>query len=355
MIINPTRRAAKRRSLVLTSLALSVGLAASACASSTEVGKATSDAGSGSKSGEITIGLAMKTQLQQRWLLDEAAMQAECKKQGVKCVVQWANDDASAQSGQVENLLSQGIDALVLVPVNGEAGKALVAAAHAQDVPVVDYDEFVEGSDFFVTRDNAAVGKAQAEAALKFAPKGNWAIIKGDPGNPVAQEIDAAYKEVLKGAHVNVVYNQFTKNWDPAAAQTAAEGVLSANNDKVDVFLTSNDGMASGVVQALKSRNLGGKAYVSGLDADPANLKLVKSGLQTMTVWTELDVWGTEAIKAAVNLANGEKPKPDTDRDGVPTKLIPIDAVNKDNLCDFVKKAPEAWVTVKDVYGSSSC
>jgi D-xylose transport system substrate-binding protein len=113
--------------------------------------------------------------------------------------------------------------------------------------------------------------------------------------------------------------------------------------------------MASGVVQALKSRNLGGKAYVSGLDADPANLKLVKDGLQTMTVWTELDVWGTEAIKAAVALAKGDKPKADADRQGVPTKLIPIDPVNKDNLCDFVEKAPKAWVTVKKVYGSSTC
>jgi D-xylose transport system substrate-binding protein len=354
MSINSSLGSPKRRAIATSLMALLVGLVATACASSTEVD--VSDSVEDAGSDRLTIGLAMKTQLQKRWQLDEAAMQEECKAQGAECVVQWANDDATAQVSQVENLLSQGVDALVVVPVNGEAGKALVAAAHNQGVPVVDHDEFVPGSDFFVTRDNEAVGRAQAERALEFAPTGNWAIIKGDPGNPVAQEIDTGYKEVLEDADINVVYNQFTKNWDPAVAQTTAEGVLSANNDNIDVFLVSNDGMATGVVQALRSRNLGGAVYVSGLDADVANLQLIKDGLQTMTVWTDLELWSSEAIKAAVALANGEEVTGDVDVEGVPTRLIPITIIDQDNLCEFVTNdAPEAWVTVEDVYGSSSC
>ena len=329
-------------------------LALTACTSASDT-KSASEGSAGAKK-QLTIGLAIKTQIQRRWTLDVQAMQAECKAKNVKCIVQYANDDPAKQASQVENLLSQNIDALILVPVNGEAGKALLAKAHAQKVPVVDYDEFIPGSDFFVTRDNGAVGTAQAEGALAFAPTGKWALIKGDAGNPVAQEINAAYTKALANKSINIVYNQFTKNWDPASALSAAENVLSANSDEIKAFLTSNDGMASGVVQALKGRNLNGKVYVSGLDADPTNLKSIAAGDQTMTVWTKLDVWGKEAVDAAIQLVNKQIPKADTTTSGVPTRLIPIQIVNKDNLCKFLTTdVPKGWATVSEVYGKATC
>jgi D-xylose transport system substrate-binding protein len=333
-------------------IGVSLALVLTACTSSS----GTKSASTGSSPKRIKIGLAMKTQMQRRWGFDVASMQEECKALNADCIIQYANDDATKQASQVENLLSQGIDVMVLVPVDGKAGVALVAAAHAQHVPVVDYDEFIPGSDFFVTRDNAAVGTAQAEAALKFSPTGKWALIKGDAGNPVAQEIDAAYKTALAGKSMQIVYNQFTKNWDPATAQTKAENILSANGDNIKVFLTSNDGMATGVAQALKGRNLSGKVFVSGLDADPTNLKLIAAGEQIMTVWTKLDVWGKTSIDVAVALANKQVPKSDTTTQGVPTVLIPIQEVNKANLCDFItNSAPKAWATVQDVYGRATC
>ena len=308
---------------------------------------------------DITIAVAMKTQVQPRWRFDAEAMKQEAKELGVNLVFQWANDDPSAQTSQVENLLSQNPAALILVPVNTESAGRLVNEAHQQKVPVVVYDIGISTAkgDLSVVRDSAHVGVLQAEGALKFAPKGNYALIKGDPANDVAQLIAKSYEKVFAGRNdIKIVFNQFIRNWDPKTALADAENVLSAQNDQVAAFVTSNDGMATGVSQAIKGRHLEGKVYLSGLDADPASLRLIGEGIQTMTVWTDLHEEGTTAVKGAVDLAQG---KPfsfptvmiDTGAGPVPTHLVSVTSVNKDNLCQFITKdAPSGWVTVKEVF-----
>jgi D-xylose transport system substrate-binding protein len=308
---------------------------------------------------EITIAVAMKTQVQRRWAFDAAAMKREAEKLGAKLLFQWANDNPATQASQVENLLSQSPDALIIVPVDTSAASSIVDSAHQAKVPVVGYDIGVSGAklDFFVMRNNPMVGQLQAEGALKFASKGTFALIKGDPGNDVAQAIAKEYNRLLvNNKNVKIVFNQFIRGWDPKTALADAENVLSAQNDKVDGFVTSNDGMATGVSQALKSRNLAGKVYLSGLDADPANLQLIAQDVQTMSVWTDLDEQGTSAVDAAFALASGKKPDiassmVDLGAGPVPTHFVTVLAVNKENLCKFITHdAPSGWVTVKDVF-----
>jgi D-xylose transport system substrate-binding protein len=308
---------------------------------------------------DITIAVAMKTQVQPRWRFDAEAMKQQAKELGVNLVFQWANDDPSAQTSQVENLLSQNPAALILVPVNSESAGRLVNEAHQQKVPVVVYDIGISTAkgDLSVVRDSAHVGVLQAEGALKFAPKGNYALLKGDPANDVAQLIAKSYQKTFAGkSDIKIVFDQFIRNWDPKTALADAENVLSAHNDEVAAFVTSNDGMATGVSQAIKGRHLEGKVYLSGLDADPASLRLIGDGIQTMTVWTDLHEEGTTAVMGAVDLAQG---KPfsfptemiDTGAGPVPTHLVSVTSVNKDNLCQFITKdAPSGWVTVKDVF-----
>ena len=308
---------------------------------------------------DMTIAVAMKTQVQPRWRFDAEAMKQQAKELGVNLVFQWANDDPSAQTSQVENLLSQNPAALILVPVNTESAGRIVNEAHEQKVPVVVYDIGISTAkgDLSVVRDSAHVGVLQAEGALKFAPKGNYALIKGDPANDVAQLIAKSYEKTFAGNNdIKIVFNQFIRNWDPKTALADAENVLSAQNDQVAAFVTSNDGMATGISQAIKGRHLEGKVYLSGLDADPSSLRLIADGIQTMTVWTDLHEEGTTAVTGAVDLAQG---KPfsfptemiDTGAGPVPTHLVSVTSVNMDNLCQFITKdAPSGWVTVKDVF-----
>jgi D-xylose transport system substrate-binding protein len=312
------------------------------------------------------IAVAMKTQVQRRWAFDLAAMQREANALGAKLIVQWANDNPTLQASQVENLLSQQPDALIIVPVDSEAAGRIVNSAQQAGVPVVGYDIGVSTAklDYFVMRNNSLVGEIQAKGALKKAPNGTFALIKGDPGNDVAQLISKQYDKLLvQNKDVKIVFNQFVRGWDPKLALSNAENVLSAQNDKVDGFVTSNDGMALGVAQALKGRNLAGKVYLSGLDADPSALQLIAQGVQTLSVWTDLDEQGSSAVKAAVALAKKQKPSISTTdvnlgAGPVPTHLVNVYAVTQDNLCQFINHdAPKGWVTADEVFGAgkSTC
>jgi D-xylose transport system substrate-binding protein len=308
---------------------------------------------------DITIAVAMKTQVQRRWAFDAEAMKAEAKRLGATLIFQWANDNPATQTSQVENLLSQSPDALILVPVDTAAAGRIVNEARQQDVPVVGYDIGISTAkvDLSVVRNNPLVGVLQAQGALKMAPKGVYALIKGDPGNDVAQMLATSYAKVLgDNPDIKIVFNQFIRNWDPKTALADAEDVFSAQNDHVDAFVTSNDGMATGVGQAIKGRHLEGKVYLSGLDADPSNLQLIAQGVQTMTVWTDLTEEGTIAVRGAVDLAKKQKFDFPTSMESagagpVPTHLVKVSEVNRDNLCEFITKlAPAGWVTLKEVF-----
>lgn len=308
---------------------------------------------------KILVAFSMKTHVQFRWAFDEAALRAAAEKHGVEVVFQWANDSVTTQASQFENLISLKPAVIATNPVDSAALGPQVEAARAAGIPVIGYNVGVPTAklDFQIRRDDIATGELQAKAALRFAPKGNFAIIMGDPGNDVAHVISGVYDRLLRNnPDIKIVYDNYTANWDPKTAQSIAENVLTANDDKVDAFVVMNDGMASGVAQALKSRNLQGKVFVSGLDGDPANMRLIAEGAQTMTVYQDYFEQGEKVIQAAIALAEGKLPDMPTHMvdDGAgeyPAHELAVMEINKDNLCDFVLKiAPPGYIKLEDVF-----
>jgi len=345
-------------------LGASALLVLSGCAAAEAPAADTTGAGDTAQVAEaVKIGVAMKTQLQERWAFDVQYMQERADEIGATLVVQYANDDAALQASQVENLISQDIDVLIIVPVDDQAAATSVAVAQAAGIPVISYDIGVQGIavDAFVIRDNPGVGVLQAETCLEQSGgTGNYLQIWGDAANDVAQAISVAQTATLEGTDVNVLYADFNAFWDPATAQATAENLLTANNDNVAAILTANDGMAGGVIQALQGRGLGGEVCVTGLDATPQALKFMLQGLQTMSVWTPIDQQGRLAVDAAVALANGEEVAFQEKMDNgsgteIPAVLVPVQAITADNVCDFILNiAPNGWVTVEDVYDDPS-
>jgi D-xylose transport system substrate-binding protein len=308
---------------------------------------------------KILVGFSMKTHVQFRWDFDEAAIRAAAKKHGVDVVFQWANDSVTTQASQFENLISQKPDVIATNPVDSAAIGPQVREAQEAGIKVLGYNVGVSTAklDFQVRRDDIATGTIQAESALRFAPKGNYAIIMGDPGNDVAHVISGVYDKILrKNPNIKIVYDNYTANWDPKAAQAIAENVLTANNDDIAAFVVMNDGMASGVAAAIKSRNLEGKIFVSGLDGDPANMRLIAEGAQTMTVYQDYFEGGERTIQAAVALADDKLPDmpQHMTNDGAgeyPVHELAVMEINKDNLCDFVFKiAPPGYIKAEDVW-----
>ncbi len=336
-------------------------LLASACSSTPQQG---GGAGPSSKTGSITIGVSFRTQRQGRWVFELKEMQARAKQLGVKLIAQEANENPQTQASQVENMLSQGVNAIVLGAVDAGAGKSLVDEAHRQKVPVIAYDTPLDDPNlsYVVIRDDVAVGELQAKEAMKFSTGGDWAIIKGDPSAGVARTISTGYDNVLKpviaSKKINVIYNQFTAQWSTETAQNVAENLVTRYGKSIKVFLSSSDGLAQGVTRVVSENHLAGKVFVSGLDAEPASLKLVADGIQTMTVWADLKTWADTALDAAVALAKGAKPNAPTtvkvSGGSIPASLIGITAITRSNLCDFVtKQAPAGYANKATVFAGN--
>ncbi len=315
--------------------------------------------------GKVVIGVAMASKNQPRWAFDVAEMQKTADGLGAELRVRWAVTQASEQMWQVESLIAQDVDALIVVAVDARAAQRLVQSAKDANIPVIAYDRAIPDADidYFVTRDNTLVGTLQVDAALKAAPPDAndppvYALIKGDSGNVVAQEIAKVYEDRLKpladAGQIRIVADQWHPGWSMLDARNTAEGVLARG--EVDAFVVSNDSMALGVANAMLSMGLETFPFVSGLDADPANDHLIVEGVITMTVWTEIDRMAREAVHTAWALAKGEIPPSDTTtRDvagDVPTGLIEVVPVTADTMCDWILNvAPDGWATVQSVYG----
>jgi D-xylose transport system substrate-binding protein len=140
-------------------------------------------------------------------------------------------------------------------------------------------------------------------------PKGNYIFIKGNSADPNADFVHSGQVEILKEAmdrgDIKNVGESYTDNWDPANAQKETEQFLTANDNKVDAVVASNDGMAGGAVAALTAQGLAGQVAVSGQDGDKAALNRVALGTQTVSVWKDSRALGKAAGEAAIELAGG--------------------------------------------------
>jgi D-xylose transport system substrate-binding protein len=115
-------------------------------------------------------------------------------------------------------------------------------------------------------------------------------------------------KPFIDKGDIKIVGQQWVKDWSATEALSIVENALTANGNKIDAIVASNDGTAGGAIQALAAQKLAGKVPVSGQDADLAAVKRVIAGTQSMTVYKPLKTIASEAAKLAIQLARNEKP-----------------------------------------------
>jgi D-xylose transport system substrate-binding protein len=256
------------------------------------------------------IGVSWSNFQEERWKTDEAAMKAAIEAAGDKYISADAQSSASKQLTDVESLISQGANALIILSQDASAIGPAVEKAVNEGIPVVGYDRLIESKDvFYLTFDNKEVGRMQAREVFKVQPEGNYAFIKGSSADPNADFLFSGQMEVLKEAmdagKIKNVGEAYTDGWLPANAQKNMEQILTANNNKVDAVVASNDGTAGGVVAALQAQGLAGSVPVSGQDGDHAALNRVAAGTQTVSVWKDARELGKNAAEIASQLADG--------------------------------------------------
>jgi len=260
---------------------------------------------------EVIIGVSWNNFQEERWgLRDEPAIKAVLEEAGAQYISTDAASSEEKQLADIEQLISQGADALIVLAQNGVAVRPAVQAALDNGIPVIAYDRLIEDPGaFYITFDNVEVGRMQARAILAAMPEGNYVFIKGSPDDANADFLRGGQQEILQeaidsGAIVNVG-EQYTDKWKPDIAQTNMEQILTDNNNEVDAVVASNDGTAGGAIAALTAQGLDGVVPVSGQDADKAALNRVALGTQTVTIWKDARVLGATAASAALELAGG--------------------------------------------------
>jgi D-xylose transport system substrate-binding protein len=281
-----------------------------------------------------------------------------------------ANQDASQQQDQVEAALTEGIDVLVLDPVDSASAAGMVNLAKQQDVPVISYDRLIldsDGVDYYVSFDNTRVGELQGEALVnKLAddgsPTGPIVKINGSPTDNNAKLFGEGAQSQFDGAGVQVAKEYDTPDWSPDKAQQEMEQAITAvsRNGFAGVY-AMNDGTAGGAIAAMKGAGIDPASKpTTGQDAELEAIQRILVGEQFMTVYKATSLETDAAAQLAAALAQGEDPpeglvngEEDNGAKQVPSVLETPVAVTIDNIQDTVLKdngdlGPPYW-TVQDI------
>jgi D-xylose transport system substrate-binding protein len=266
-----------------------------------------------------------------------------------------ANQDASAQQDQVEAALTEGIDVMVLDPVDSASAAGMVNQAKQQDVPVISYDRLIldsDGVDYYVSFDNVRVGELQGEALTKKladdgTPTGPIIKINGSPTDNNAKLFGQGAQSKFDAASVQVAKEYDTPDWSPDKAQTEMEQAITAvgNNGFTGVY-AMNDGTAGGAIAAMKGAGIDPAAKpTTGQDAELEAIQRILVGEQFMTVYKATSEETDSAAQLAAALAQGQdvpsglvNGEVDNGAKQVPSVLETPVAVTVDNIQDTVLK-----------------
>jgi D-xylose transport system substrate-binding protein len=304
------------------------------------------------------IGFSIDDMRIERWARDRDYFVAAAEKLGAKVYVQSADASEERQLAQIENLISRGVDILVIVPFNSKVMGNVVAEAHRNGIKVVSYDRLILGADVdaYISFDNEKVGELQAQGVLSIAPKGNYFLLGGAPTDNNAKMLREGQLKILKPlvdkGDIKIVGQQWTPEWQASDALRIVEDALTANDNNIQGIVASNDGVAGGAIQALAAQKLAGKVPVSGQDADLAGVKRVIDGTQAMTVYKPIKLIASRAAELSVDLVRETPPKFTTKlnngKKDVDTILLNPTVLTKQNVDVMVQ---DGFYTHAQLYG----
>jgi D-xylose transport system substrate-binding protein len=276
--------------------------------------------------GECTVAVSWNNFQQPRWAAhDQPGIQETVEAAGGTYIDADANLSNEQQNTDVDTLISRGADVLVLLAQDTTAILPAVQRAKQAGIPVIAYDRLIEDPDvLYITFNNVAVGRAQAEAVLEAVPEGNYVLIKGDPGDPNASTFlpqgwdEAGLKDKVDAEEITILNmsgeswpdeaGTYTDAWATETAQDNMEAIIDravADGNQIDAILAENDSTALGVVAALEAKSYGFPP-LSGQDGDTANLNNVALGKQYVDVWKNARELGKAAGAAALALCEGQ-------------------------------------------------
>lgn len=350
----------RRAAFAVAAGAMAVSLAA--CGSAKESKGGSSSSASSKKGDNIKVGLLLPENKTARYeKFDKPLIEKKISElTNGKATVSYnnAHQDANLQAQQVDTMITNKVDVLIVDAVDAKAIQNSVQKAVDAGIKVVAYDRLAEGPiSAYTSFDNEKVGETQGQALLtalgsKANKSSKIVMVNGSVTDPNAAQFKAGAHKVLNGK-VTIAKEYDTKEWSPDNANSEMEAAISAvGKDKIAGVYSANDGMAGGIITALSSAGI--KVPVTGQDAELAGVQRIVAGTQYMSVYKPYAPEADAAATMAVYLAQGKsldsvaKDKvSSTSQKNVPSVLVPVTALTKDNIKDTVIK--DGVYTVGDI------
>lgn len=309
---------------------------------------------------KIKVGLSFSDFATERWANEEKIMRKLLEEKGYEVLTQEANHDVKLQNDQIDNMVSRGVKAIVVVAEDSDAAVTSVDKAAAAGVQVIAYDRLIKTPKIaaYVSFNNVEVGRQQALGVMKaldiekwdVAAKGPARVVKlgGSPTDNNALLFRKGQDEILdplvEEGKIKIVADQWVDNWDPANALKVMENILTSINNQLDAVVASNDGTALGALQALKAQGLAGKVPISGQDATADGCNSIVKGELTVTILKDIRDLAPLTVDMVDKLLKGqpveglneytmaELTNDPTKQGNVKALFLPVEQVSKDNV-----------------------
>ncbi|EZI34241.1 substrate-binding domain-containing protein [Pantoea agglomerans] len=241
-----------------------------------------------------------------------------------------AKGDVALQVQQVEDFINQGVDAIILNPVDTQGVLPMVKAAEAAGIPLVFVNRKPEvklpSSMAYVGSDSALGGEMQMEALAKqMNYRGNVAILMGALSNEEARERTRAVEAVIAKYKQMAVIEKQTARWQRNEAVDVVSGWL-LNQRPIDAIAANNDEMAIGAIMALNQAK-NSHILVAGIDGTPDGQQFVKNGKMTLTIFQDAKGQATGAVKVVKALLDKQKVES--------LNWIPYKTITQSNYAEF--------------------
>jgi D-xylose transport system substrate-binding protein len=358
---------------ILTTLCALIVIASMMLAACGGSGGDGGDTGGGDK---IKIGLSFSDFATERWKNEEELMRSQLEAKGYEVISAEANHDVKLQNDQIDNMVSQGVQGLIIVAEDGDAIVTSVDKAADAGVKVIAYDRLIKTSKIaaYLSFDNVEVGRQQALGIMDAIDADNWDVdangparvvqLAGSPTDNNATLFTKGQTEILQpyvdSGKIEIIAQQGIDNWDPANAVKVMENILAAESNDIDAVVASNDGTALGALQAMKAQGLAGTVPISGQDATADGSNSIVKGELTVSILKDIrnlsplavDVMDKlikgEAVEGMANFTLAELTVDDSKTGEVPCVFLAVQQVNADNVYDLVVKS--GFQTYEDVY-----